>query len=69
MHPTDAGSIPAGGSRRTVRFRINGRGHGCDGVLLAAWGMICAEADGDSRLTFGHDPAVGQGPWTWEGSR
>ena len=33
-----------------------------DGVLLAGWEMICAEADGDSQLTYGFNPAVGQRP-------
>lgn len=36
----EAGSIPVPSTTRPVRFGLNGRGHGCDGVLLAVWEMI-----------------------------
>ena len=56
-------------SSETVRLRINDRGRGRDGVLRAGSEMMCAGTDGDSRLTFGHDPTVGQDPPPWEGRR
>lgn len=64
---TIIGSIPIC-RLRTVRFRLNSRGQVRRGVP-GRNGTDCVKSDDDSWLTYGRDPAVGQGSSAWQGGR